>query len=129
MNNDNNSLSNNNNSNNNNNNNKRIYTSQYPIPCQCIRLALKIKIKYNNNNNSINNNSNNNNHKTVQDSRVSYLTPGHYVHVHSHRGLQFYGRPTAAATSMTLSYDIYFSPGFDFVKVRPERSDTRYGYG
>ena len=93
-----------------------------------VRQAHFKKKKYSNNNNCINSiNNNNSNHNTVQDLRVSDFIPGHYVNVHSHRGLQFYGRPTAAATSMTLSYDIYFSPGFDFVKVRPR--EIRYGHG
>ncbi|KAK7471369.1 hypothetical protein BaRGS_00035975 [Batillaria attramentaria] len=47
--------------------------------------------------------------------RVFYQK-GHYVSVHSHRGAQFYGRPTHPRNSMTLSYDLFFSPGFDFVK-------------
>lgn len=45
-----------------------------------------------------------------------FYQKGAYVNVHSHRGAQFYGRPTQPRTSMLLSYDIYFSPGFDFVK-------------
>lgn len=45
-----------------------------------------------------------------------YYQKGHYISIHDTRGAQFYSRPTAASTSLTLSYDIYFNPGFDFVK-------------
>jgi len=41
---------------------------------------------------------------------------GQYIHTHHARGAQFYSRPTGPRTEMTLSYDIYFSPGFDWVK-------------
>ncbi|KAK7093274.1 uncharacterized protein [Littorina saxatilis] len=47
--------------------------------------------------------------------RVFYAK-GSYVRVHTHRGAQFYAHPVDPRTSMTLSYDIYFSKGFDFVK-------------
>ncbi|KAL8569693.1 hypothetical protein ACOMHN_005810 [Nucella lapillus] len=45
-----------------------------------------------------------------------YYRKGHYGGVHSYRGAQFYGRPTSARTAMTFSYDVFFSPGFNFVK-------------
>ncbi|KAK6177420.1 hypothetical protein SNE40_015524 [Patella caerulea] len=35
--------------------------------------------------------------------------------VHNARGAQFYSLPTSSRTAMTLSYQVYFSPGFDFV--------------
>ncbi|XP_071109692.1 uncharacterized protein [Haliotis cracherodii] len=47
--------------------------------------------------------------------RVFY-EKGQYVRLHSHRGLGFYAKPTAPQKALTLSYDLFFDPNFDFVK-------------
>ncbi|XP_076463779.1 uncharacterized protein LOC143295957 isoform X2 [Babylonia areolata] len=41
---------------------------------------------------------------------------GKVLRVFYQKGAQFYSRPTTTRTSMTLSYDLFFSDGFDFVK-------------
>ncbi|XP_046564703.1 uncharacterized protein LOC124273478 [Haliotis rubra] len=45
-----------------------------------------------------------------------FYEKGHYVHVRGHRGIQFYWTPITPHTRLTLSYDIYFDPHFDWVK-------------
>ncbi|KAK6177044.1 hypothetical protein SNE40_015230 [Patella caerulea] len=46
--------------------------------------------------------------------RIFYQN-GTYSQIHGLKGAQFYSMPTPSHTAMTLSYQVYFSPGFDFV--------------
>ncbi|XP_046375124.1 uncharacterized protein LOC124148193 [Haliotis rufescens] len=45
-----------------------------------------------------------------------FYEKGHYIKVRGHRGIQFYWTPISPQTTLTLSYDIYFDPNFDWVK-------------
>ncbi|KAK6177814.1 hypothetical protein SNE40_015843 [Patella caerulea] len=47
--------------------------------------------------------------------RVFYQK-GTYSSIQGYYGAQFYSRPISAHTSLTFSYQLYFSPGFDFVR-------------
>ncbi|ESO97120.1 hypothetical protein LOTGIDRAFT_143482 [Lottia gigantea] len=45
-----------------------------------------------------------------------YIKKGHYNGIHDHRGAQFYTKVGSPRDSMTLTYDVYFQKGLDFVK-------------
>ncbi|ESO99400.1 hypothetical protein LOTGIDRAFT_231062 [Lottia gigantea] len=47
--------------------------------------------------------------------RVFYKK-GTYSQIRGLKGAQFYSQPSSTHTAMTLSYQVYFSHGFDFVK-------------
>ncbi|ESO97123.1 hypothetical protein LOTGIDRAFT_143466, partial [Lottia gigantea] len=44
-----------------------------------------------------------------------FIEKGHYIKIRGHRGAQFYTNLVSPMDSMTLSYDVYFEKGMDFV--------------